>query len=249
MKQPSRAPRPSAGLSRVLSKYGACSRSEARVLISAGRVKVNGVAARDPEQSVPSGARIELDGKVIAARDEVVYVMLNKPRGLVTTSSDERGRDTVFSCLEGSNLPRLIAVGRLDQASEGILLLTNDTAWANHITDPATHLDKTYHAQVDQVVDDELLKRLLAGVSCDDEILRAKAAHVLRSGEKHSWLEIVLDERRNRHIRRMFEALGISVLRLVRISVGKIPLGNLPKGEWRRLTTDEAEALRKTAGR
>jgi 23S rRNA pseudouridine2605 synthase len=242
MRPPRRAPRPSAGLARILSKRGLCSRSEAREFIRAGRVRVNGVVVRDAERAVGERDRIELDGQA-AAGGGFVHVMLNKPRGLVTSTADEQGRETVFGCFAGAGLPRLIAVGRLDKASEGLLLFTNDTAWAARITDPAAHLDKVYHVQVNLVAGEDLLRRLEEGAVCEGEPLRVKAARLLRQGGKNSWIEIVLDEGRNRHIRRLLAAFGIEVLRLVRVQVGALPLGDLPKGGWRHLTAAEAAAL------
>jgi 23S rRNA pseudouridine2605 synthase len=229
-----------------LSKLGFCSRAQAFSLVRAGRVKLNGILTRNPERPTrPERDRIEVDGQVVrpAAR---VYLMLNKPRGLITTTADERGRPTVFDCLKSlaaESLPRVAPVGRLDQASEGLLLFTNDTAWAARITDPASHLDKTYHAQVDCVADEALCRRIEAGVEDAGERLRARRASVLRCGQKNSWLEIVLDEGRNRHIRRLLAALGVNVLRLVRVAVGPLPLGNLPKGALRHLTAEEVRAL------
>jgi 23S rRNA pseudouridine2605 synthase len=239
-------PAANTGLARALSKLGFCSRAQAFSLVRAGRVKVNGALARDAEQPTrPERDRIEVDGQVVrpAAR---VYLLLNKPRGLVTTTADERGRPTVFDCLKSlpaESLPRVAPVGRLDQASEGLLLFTNDTAWAARITDPASHLDKTYHTQVDCVADEALCRRIEAGVEDAGEQLRARRASVLRSGQKNSWLEIVLDEGRNRHIRRLLAALGMNVLRLVRVAVGPLPLGDLPKGAVRHLTAEEVRAL------
>ncbi len=169
--------------------------------------------------------------------------MLNKPRGLITTNADEKGRETVFSCFEGATLPRLTAVGRLDKASEGLLLFTSDSQWANAITDPQTHLDKTYHVQMDRVADEALLVALRQGVEDDGESLAVKKVSLLRSGERTSWLEIVLDEGRNRHIRRMLAAVGAEVRRLVRVRIGPLQLGDLPKGQWRELTVTEAQGM------
>jgi 23S rRNA pseudouridine2605 synthase len=234
---------PTTGLARALSKLGFCSRSQAWSLIEAGRVRVNGGVVRDPERRVnPERDRIEVNGQGIH-RAEKIYLMLNKPRGLVTTASDEQGRATVFECLAGRDLPHVAPVGRLDKASEGLLLFTNDNAWAARITDPETHLDKTYHVQIDCVADDALLRRLTEGVEADGEGLSAKRATVLRRGEKNSWLEIVLDEGRNRHIRRLLEAVGVEVMRLVRVAIGPLRLGGLAKGESRLLTADEVRAL------
>jgi 23S rRNA pseudouridine2605 synthase len=171
--------------------------------------------------------------------------MLNKPRGLVTTTRDERGRATVYDCLPEAERGWLAPVGRLDKASEGLLLFTNDTAFANRLLDPATHLPKRYHVQIDALADAPLLARLRAGVVLEDGTpLAVVSAGLLRSGEKNSWLEVVLDEGRNRHIRRLLEALGIEVLRLVRVAIGPVVLGELPKGAVRELTAAELTALR-----
>jgi len=232
-----------AGLARALSKLGFCSRREAWELIRAGRVRVNGAVQRDPERRVNLGRdRIEVDGRLVRG-EKKIYLMLNKPCGLVTTTADERGRETVFSCFAGADFPRVFPVGRLDQASEGLLLFTNDTAWANALTDPASHIDKTYHVQIDRVAGEELLARLRSGVREGEDMLAVKRVSVLRAGQKNSWLEIVLDEGRNRHIRRMLATLGIEVLRLVRVAIGPLQLGNLPKGRHRELTPEEVESL------
>ena len=169
--------------------------------------------------------------------------MLNKPRGLVTTASDEQGRETVFACLAGRGLPHVSPVGRLDKASEGLLLFTNDTAWAARISDPASRIHKTYHAQVDCRADEVLAQRIVKGASVDGEFLSAERAGVLRHGGKNSWLEIVLAEGRNRHIRRLLETLGVNVLRLVRVAIGPLQLGDLAKGDSRFLTPDEVRRL------
>jgi 23S rRNA pseudouridine2605 synthase len=231
-------------LARALSKLGFCSRNEAARRIKSGEVRVNGAVVRDPLHWVEPGRdRIEVGGRPIREARRI-YVMLNKPRGLVTTASDEKGRDTVFHCLNGVGLPFLAPVGRLDQASEGLLLFTNDPAWASGITDPERHLDKIYHVQIDSVADDGLIRRMTAGVMADGVRLQAKRVAVVRRGEKNSWIEIVLDEGRNRHIRRLLEALGIEVLRLIRVAIGLLRLGDLAKGRWRYLTEAEVGALR-----
>jgi 23S rRNA pseudouridine2605 synthase len=231
-------------LARALSKLGYCSRSQAYALIHAGRVTVNGRIQRDAEARVdPRRDRLAVDGRPVEA-PALVYLMLNKPRGLVTTTSDEHQRQTVFECLRAAALPRLCAVGRLDKASEGLLLFTNDTAWAAAITAPETHLDKTYHVQIDCLADEPLLARVRAGVrSLEGDFLAVKRAVVLRQGTRNSWLEIVLDEGRNRHLRRLLAALGVEVLRLVRVAIGPLELGPLPKGAYRLLTPEEVRAL------
>jgi 23S rRNA pseudouridine2605 synthase len=231
------------GLARALSKMGFCSRSEATELIRAGRVKLNGSVRRDSEAPVRIGKdRVEVDGKGVRAAEKA-YWMLNKPRGIVTTAEDEKGRETVYSILP-KEVPWMGPVGRLDMASEGLLLLTNDTEWAAQITAPESHLEKTYHVQVGAVADGSLLSRLEMGVVESGELLKATQAKVLRSGEKNSWLEIVLDEGKNRQIRRMLEVCGVEVLRLIRVAIGPVKLGDLAKGKARELTREEAGGLR-----
>jgi 23S rRNA pseudouridine2605 synthase len=232
------------GLARVLSKLGYCSRSHAGELIRAGRVRCNGAVKRDPEMPVRLDAdRIEVDGQPVAAQSRI-YLMLNKPRGLVTSTADEKGRATIYSCL-GDKLPFLAPVGRLDKASEGLLLLTNDSEWAARIAAPQTHLDKAYHLQISGVpAMPALLENLVRGVrDPTGELLRAKRAEVLRRGERNTWLALVLDDGKNRHIRRMLEQQEIEVLRLVRVSIGPLSLGPLAKGAYRHLTTAEKSAL------
>jgi 23S rRNA pseudouridine2605 synthase len=234
------------GLARTLSKLGFCSRSEAIGLIRAGRVQVNGTVRLDPE----TGVRLEHDRISVNDRSvrpaQKIYLAVNKPRGLVTTTSDEKGRDTVYSVLAktGENLPWVAPVGRLDKASEGLLLLTNDSEWGSRISSPDTHLEKTYHVQLGLVADDALVQAIVHGVRTDGlGCLRATKCSLLRSGDKNSWIEIRLDEGKNRQIRRMLRALGVEVLRLVRISIGPLQLGTLAKGMYRRLTADEKRLL------
>jgi 23S rRNA pseudouridine2605 synthase len=235
------------GLARALSKLGYCSRSQAAGLIRSGHVSLNGELRCGPETPVHlTRDRIEVDGKPVEDSQKV-YLMMNKPRGLITTASDEKGRDTIYSMLE-SDLPWLAPVGRLDKASEGLLLLTNDSEWGARIADPETHLGKTYHVQINRIADNTLLARLHSGVTHAGHTLRARSASVLRSGEKNCWLEITLEEGKNRHIRRMFETLGIEVLRLIRVAMGPLELGNLAKGTYRVLTRDEKHLLDRAMG-
>lgn len=231
------------GLARALSKLGHCSRSEAAALICAGRVSLNGRLRRDPETPLHLGKdRIEVDGKPLRAQARV-YLMLNKPRGVITTASDEKGRKTIYALLP-EDLTWVAPVGRLDKASEGLLLVTNDFDWSARVQSPATHLDKTYHVQIGAAADDELIQQLQQGLRArDGELLRVKHASLLRSGTKNTWLTLVLDEGRNRHIRRMFEAMDIEVLRLVRVAIGPLPLGSLAKGSFRPLTASEKKML------
>lgn len=230
------------GLARALSKLGVCSRSQAVRLIAVGRVRLNGVVCRDPETPTTADDHMLLDDRPVTAGPRV-YLMLNKPRGLLTTAHDEQDRATVFGCFDPP-LPHVAPVGRLDKASEGLLLFTNDSQWAAQITAPGTHLDKTYHVQIDRVPDAALCAQLLAGArSAEGPLLAVKQARVLRHGDKHGWLELVLDEGRNRHLRRLLASLDIEVLRLLRVAIGPVALGTLPKGQWRVLTVAEVAAL------
>jgi 23S rRNA pseudouridine2605 synthase len=264
------------GLARALSKLGYCSRSQAAELIRDGCVRLNQVVRFDPETPVHlTRDRILVNDCPIEAGAKI-YLVMNKPRGLVTTAADEKGRDTVYSILKKSGSaaqgmnslsessaasPRLnpawvAPVGRLDKASEGLLLLTNDSEWGAGVAAPDTHLPKTYHVQIARVADEALLAALTAGgkvaansgassgeTSGDGETMRASQVRLLRSGQKNSWLEIVLTEGKNRQIRRMLQALGIDVLRLVRVAIGPLQLGKLAKGEYRPLTAEEKQML------
>jgi 23S rRNA pseudouridine2605 synthase len=204
---------------------------------------VNGKTTRDPEAPVRLHSdRLEVDGRALG-KGEKIYLMLNKARGIVTTASDEKGRETVYAAL-GEGMQWVAPVGRLDKASEGLLLLTNDSEWAARITAPESHLDKTYHVQVGAFADAALVGSLVKGVrAANGEVLRVKSAEILRQGQRNTWLVVVLDEGKNRHIRRMFEAKGIEVLRLVRVAIGPLLLDALPKGSHRKLDADEKLAL------
>jgi len=236
--------RPKVSLARALSKLGYCSRTKAQRLIREGRVRVNGLVQRDGETRVDlERDPIEVENRRLASAARI-YMMLNKPRGLVTTTHDEHGRKTVYDCLAHGGFPWLSPVGRLDKASEGLLLFTNDTRWAGEILNPEKHLEKTYHVQVDRFVDEELRQWMIDGTITEEgDFLKVKRLHLLRRGSRHSWLEVVLDEGKNRHIRRLLSALGVNVLRLVRVAIGPVQLGNLAKGAYRHLTEPERRSL------
>ena len=232
-------------MARVLSKRGLCSRREGERLVREGRVRVNGRVVLDPEHPVDADRdRVELDAAP-AATAERVYIALNKPRGLVTTTRDEQGRDTVYGCFEGSGLPWLAPVGRLDKASEGLLLFCNDPAWAAAVLDPERGPAKTYHVQVDRHVGADELAAMRRGVAIEGEStpMGFAAVQVLREGTRACWLEVQLDEGRNRQIRRVLQCFGIGVLRLIRVAIGPLPLGDLAKGSWRLLEPAEVAAL------
>ena len=233
----------SVGLARALSKLGYCSRSQAQELIRSGCVEVNGSVRRNPEAPVRLGRdRIDVNGAPVRAAAKV-YWMLNKPRGLVTTASDEKDRSTVYSILRGGVL-WMAPVGRLDKASEGLLLMSNDSEWGARVLAPETHLVKTYHVHVSGVRDVELTNALRDGVRVSNgDFLRVKDAQILRRGHHNTLVELALDEGKNRQIRRMLEELGIEVLRLVRVAVGPVKLGDLAKGASRPLTAEEKSAI------
>lgn len=222
---------------------GFCSRARAAQLVRDGKVRLNGVLRSNPATPVHlTKDRIEVDGNQLKAAAKI-YLVMNKPRGIVTTASDEKCRDTVYSLL-GDDLPWVAPVGRLDKASEGLLLLTNDSEWAARVTAPETHLDKTYHVQIGVIADEGLLETLKAGIRTKEgETLKVKRASLLRKGERNSWLEIILDEGKNRHIRRTLAALDIEVLRLIRVAIGPLALGELAKGGVRALTGEEKLAM------
>lgn len=232
------------GVARTLSKLGVCSRSQAEAAVRAGRVTVAGRVVRDPEIPVDAEHEpISLDGVAVTAAQRV-YLALNKPRGIVVSAADERGRDTVYDLLRDAGLPWLGPVGRLDKASEGLLLMSNDSEWAAGITEPATHVEKTYRVRLAGIPDAAALAAMQAGIRDGSELLKARHASLLRAGEKNAWLEIVLDEGRNRHIRRLLAALDFDVLRLIRVGIGALQLGELAKGQWRHLSAAEVAALK-----
>lgn len=228
----------------MLSKRGVASRKTAAEWINAGRVKVDGRRVTDPLTPVdPTTTVITVDDAQIDSPRRVYYA-LNKPRGLVTTTRDERDRATVYQCFDPPPPCQVFPVGRLDKASEGLLLFTNDTTWASALTDPSSHVPKRYHVQVSPVPDPTLLETLRCGVRNEKgEWLTADHVDVLRSGQKNGWLEFILTMGRNRQIRRMIEGCGFQVLRLVRIAIGPLELGTLPKGRVRELTAHEVAAL------
>jgi len=231
------------GLARALSKLGYCSRSQGFELIRNGRVRLNGNVARNPEAPVHlERDRIEVDQASVPSAEKI-YLMMNKPRGLVTSAADEKGRETVYSLLP-HDLPWVAPIGRLDKASEGLLLFTNDSEWGARMLAPESHLDRNYHVQIRAQADDSLFDRLKRGVRTESGLLlSAKRVTSVRHGKTNSWIEIVLDEGKNRHIRRMLEGAGIEVMRLVRIAIGDLKLGDLPKGRVRPLTPEERGLL------
>lgn len=205
-------------------------------------VQLNGRVRCDPETPVDLARdKVSISDRPITAR-EYLYLALNKPRGVVTTAADEKGRTTVYDYLD-PNLPWVAPVGRLDKASEGLLLLTNDGEWAAAILAPESRVQKIYHAQIRSTDPDAIATALRAGVVSQGERLRVTTVSVLRHGRSNAWLEITLHEGKNRHIRRMMDDCGAEVLRLLRVSIGPLPLGDLAKGCVRTLSPAEKAAL------
>ena len=235
--------RPLKTLERVLSKAGAGSRTDARGWIAAGRVKVNGKVTRDPDQWIDMARdRVRLDNKPLEARERL-YVLLYKPTGYLTTYKDPDGRPTVYDLVADVGT-FLSPVGRLDLDSSGLLLMTNDNQLAERITNPDSHVPKTYLVKASAVLTEEQLQQLRDGIELSDGPTRPARVTRLRDSARYTHFEITLTEGRNRQVRRMVEALGARVLKLVRVRIGSIAIGALPIGRWRLLTPAEVAALK-----
>ena len=234
--------RPLKTLERVLSKAGAGSRVDARHWIQAGRVKVNGQVVRDPDTWVDMKRdRVRLDGKPLQARERV-YLLLYKPTGYLTTYRDPQGRPTVYDLI--ADLGTFVSpVGRLDLDTSGLLLMTNDNQLAERVTNPESHVPKTYLVKSSRLLTDEQLQQLRDGVDLADGPTRPARVRRVRDSEKYTHLEITLTEGRNRQVRRMIEALGATVLKLVRVKIGSISIGTLQIGKWRMLSAAEVQHL------
>ncbi|MCF0216273.1 MAG: rRNA pseudouridine synthase [Fibrobacteraceae bacterium] len=236
------------GVARVISKRGFCSRSNAEKLVQSGAVTLRGKVVLNPDTPAYPNDIILVNGKSIDETSKIFFAM-NKPRGFVTTAHDEKGRKTVMDLFReqyaknhsGARLPHISPVGRLDAASEGLLFFTNDTDFANQILDPKTHLDKIYRVQVkpkdSNISPKKLVQKMKEGLTVPPriygeppELMQAKEALIFKESEKTLWLEITLSEGKNREIRRMCEACGYQVLRLVRVQIGTYKLGNLATG-------------------
>lgn len=230
-------------LERVLSKAGLGSRSEARSWIHAGKVQVNGRMVQNPDHWVDMVRdKVRFDGKPLEWRDRL-YLLLYKPTGYLTTYKDPDGRPTVYDLLRDVDT-FLSPVGRLDLDTSGLLLLTNDTQFAERIMNPDFHVPKTYLVKASALLTDEQLDQLSAGVELSDGPTRPAKVKRVRDSEKYTHFEITLTEGRNRQVRRMVEAIGARVLKLVRVRIGEIAIGDLPIGKWRLLTRKELGQLR-----
>ncbi len=234
--------RPLKTLERVLSKAGIGSRTDARGWIAAGRVKVNGTVTRDPDRWIDMERdRVRLDNRPLEARERV-YVLLYKPTGYLTTYKDPAGRPTVYDLVADVGT-FLSPVGRLDLDSSGLLLMTNDNQLAERVTNPDSHVPKTYLVEASEVLTDEQLQQLRDGIELSDGPTRPASVTRARESASDTHFEITLTEGRNRQVRRMVEALGAHVLTLVRVRIGPIAIGTLPIGTWRLLTRAEVAAL------
>lgn len=229
-------------LQKLLSAAGVCSRRAAEAYLTAGRVTVNGEPARLGQRADPDRDEILVDGRPLAPRAKPVYILLNKPRGYVTTLSDEQGRKTVAELVADCGA-RVYPVGRLDLDSEGLLLLTNDGDWAQHLLHPSHEVEKTYHVSVFGPVAGAAA-RLAAMTDLEGEPIRPARVEVLRQTARTAVLAVTIHEGKNRQIRRMCARCGLTVKRLRRVQEGPLKLGNLPSGKWRDLSENEVEALR-----
>jgi pseudouridine synthase len=234
--------RPLKTLERVFSKAGLASRTDARSWIGSGRVSVNGKTVQDPDHWVDLDRdRVTLDGKPLRTASRI-YVLLYKPKGYLTTYRDPGGRPTVYDLTAGAGA-WLFPVGRLDLDTSGLLLMTNDTAFAERVSNPDREVSKTYQIKAATLLNDGQIERLRQGVDLADGPTRPALVRRLRDGARHTHLEMTITEGRNRQVRRMLEAVGSGVLKLVRTAIGPLHIGELPIGEWRELSTDEVAAL------
>ncbi len=234
-------------LQKIISAAGVASRRAAEDIILEGRVRVNGkVVSELGSKADPGKDHIKVDGKLINPRQPQTYIMLNKPAGYITTMSDPEKRPTVQDFLKGVRT-RVYPVGRLDYNTEGMLLLTNDGDFAHLITHPSHELPKTYLVKVKGQLDDATLEKLAKGIYLDDGKTAPARVRKVRKEEANSWIEIVIHEGRKRQVRRMMDRVGHSVIRLKRVKIGPLSLGDLPVGAYRHLITDEVKTLRATA--
>ena len=231
-------------LQKILASRGICSRRKAEALIAAGRVTVNGETANLGDSADPGTDEILLDGKPLPSQSEYVYIMLHKPRGYVTTLSDEKGRKNAAQLVAGCGV-RVYPVGRLDMDSEGLLLFTNDGDFANSLMHPKHEVNKTYRVVVDGYTP-ENFEALKKPMTLDGYTIRRPEVKLARPprSDGRAELLVTIHEGRNRQVRRMCGMAGMEVRRLVRIAEGSLKLGTLASGEWRYLTPDEVRALK-----
>lgn len=230
-------------LQKYMADCGIASRRKSEELIASGKVKVNGKVASIGDKVDPKKDKVSVEGQAVHAETEFRYIMLNKPRGFITTMSDERGRKCVAELVSDVGV-RVFPVGRLDKDSEGLLLLTNDGEFANNLTHPSKHVPKTYRVTVRPAINEDILNHLMTGIMIDGKTTLPAQVKVLTQEPDRVVLEIVICEGRNRQIRKMCEAEGLTVARLKRTAVGPVKLGMLKQGAWRDLTPQELKSLR-----
>ena len=234
-------------LQKFLAESGVASRRKSEELIDQGKVKVNGKVAMIGDKVDPKKDTVTVNGKKIVKTKTFTYIVLHKPRGFITTMSDEMDRKCVAELIK--DVPgRVYPVGRLDRDSEGMLLFTNDGAFANAMTHPTKHVPKTYRVTVRPSISEEQITALTQGVIIDDRKTAPAEVRVITKEEGRVVLEIILYEGRNRQIRKMCEEVGLEVARLKRTAIGSIKLGMLKQGDWRNLTEDEVRKLMIAAG-
>lgn len=234
-------------LQKYLSMCAVASRRKAEELIAQGKVKVNGKVAQIGDKISPKHDTVTVSGRKIVGSRKHYYIMLHKPRGYITTMDDEMGRKCVAELVRDVGA-RVYPVGRLDKDSEGLLLMTNDGEFANHMTHPSKHIPKTYRVTVRPDVTEDMLTAFATGMEIDGRITAPADAHIIEKQDNRVVMEIVLYEGRNRQIRKMCESLGLEVARLKRTSVGSLKLGMLPPGKWRELKDDEVHKLMVSSG-
>lgn len=235
-------------LQKYIAECGIASRRKSEELIAAGKVKVNGVTASIGDKVNPKHDKVTVSGKKAVSVKKSVYIMLNKPRGFITTMSDEHDRKCVAELVKGINT-RVYPVGRLDRESEGLLIMTNDGEFANALTHPSKHVSKTYRVTIRPEITKEQATAFRNGIEIDGRMTAPADLRILEAQENRTVVEVTIYEGRNRQIRKMFEALGIEVARLKRTKVGNLKLGMLKQGDYRDLTPDEVNSLYELAGK
>lgn len=231
-------------LQKIISAAGITSRRASEELIVNGQVTINGVVVTElGTKADPAKDKITVNGKLLQVSEQRLYILLNKPAGYMTTLDDPEGRPLVTELLKEKINERVYPVGRLDYNTEGLLLLTNDGEWANRLMHPRHEIDKEYHVRVRGKAHNSQLNQLAAGVVIDEKPTAPATVKLIKEGEQNDWLSITIHEGRNRQIRRMCEAVSLSVVRLKRVRYGSLVLGNLRSGEFRFLTEAEARQL------
>lgn len=233
-------------LQKYLAECGIASRRKSEELIENGKVKVNGVTAHIGDKVSPKNDMVSVDGRKVKRENNKYYIMLHKPRGFITTMSDEMDRKCVAQLISDVDA-RIYPIGRLDKDSEGLLLFTNDGEFANAMTHPTKHVPKTYRVTIRPDITEDQITKLMTGIMIDGRKTLPADVRIITKEPNRVVVEIVLCEGRNRQIRKMCEELNLDVARLKRISVGSLRLGMLPQGKWRNLTHDEVRRLKRAA--